>query len=99
MTEPGPGSGEPGVQLRANPAEAGIDSRRGLVRIAPSVLAALGARAYSIVKITGAKPTAALVAPSGPDQNPGTLMVDDLVLANCGVGAGAMVTVEAVPSY
>ncbi|HEX3706953.1 MAG TPA: AAA family ATPase [Mycobacteriales bacterium] len=98
MTEPGPGSGGPGVQLRADPAELGLDSRRGLVRIAPSVLAALGGRPYSVVKLTGPRSTGALVALSSADQDPGTILVDDLILDNLGVTPGAPITVELVAS-
>ncbi|HVT64154.1 MAG TPA: AAA family ATPase [Mycobacteriales bacterium] len=97
MTTP---EGAPGssLQLRAVPTTSDLDARRGLVRIAPAVLQALGARPYSIVKITGARVSAALVAQSTNRQDPGAIIVDDLILANLGVPAGTPVTVEVVPS-
>jgi transitional endoplasmic reticulum ATPase len=97
MTAPGPAAAS-AIQLRAEAAEIGLDARRGLVRIAASVLAALGARPYSVVRLTGAKPTGALVAQSGHDQDPAAILVDDLILGNLGVIAGTSVTVEVVPS-
>jgi transitional endoplasmic reticulum ATPase len=87
-----------GIQLRAEAAAVGIDARRGLVRIAPSVLAALGARPYSVVRLTGAKSTGALVAQSSGDQDPGAIRVDDLILGNLGVAPGTPITVEVVES-
>lgn len=88
-----------GIQLRADPAEVGIDARRGLVRIAPSVLAALGARPYSVVRLAGAKATGALVAQSADGQDPGAIRVDDLILSNLGVAAGTPITVTVVDSF
>jgi transitional endoplasmic reticulum ATPase len=97
MTAPGADL-TPGIQLRATPSEVGIDARRGLVRIAPAVLAALGARPYAVVRLTGAKTTGALIAQSNDGQDPGLVMVDDLILDNLGVAPGTPVTVEVVPS-
>ncbi len=97
MTTPGVAAGA-SLQLRAVPTRSELDARRGLVRIAPSVLEALGARPYSVVKLTGAKVTAALVAQSTDQQDPGSILVDDLILGNLGVTAGTLVTVEVVPS-
>jgi transitional endoplasmic reticulum ATPase len=87
-----------GIQLRAEAAAVAIDARRGLVRIAPSVLAALGGKPYSVVRLTGAKSTGALVAQGGADLDPGSIRVDDLILGNLGVAPGTPVTVEVVPS-
>jgi transitional endoplasmic reticulum ATPase len=84
--------------LRAEASEVGLDARRGLVRIAPSVLAALGARPYSVVRLTGVKSTGALVAQSSADLDPGAIRVDDLILGNLGVAPGTPITVEVVPS-
>ncbi|HWA68014.1 MAG TPA: AAA family ATPase [Mycobacteriales bacterium] len=102
MTVPGPapaaGSAPVSIQLRAEASEVGINARRGMVRIAPAVLAALGARPYSVVKLTGTKATGALVAQSGPDLDPGVIRVDDLILGNLGVAPDTAVTVELVPS-
>jgi transitional endoplasmic reticulum ATPase len=82
------------LQLRAVPTSSELDSGRGLVRIAPSVLQALGARPYSVVKLTGGRVTAALVAQSTDRQDPGAVIVDELILGNLGVAAGTAVTAE-----
>jgi transitional endoplasmic reticulum ATPase len=97
MTTP-EGAGGSSLQLRAVPTKSDLDAGRGLVRIAPSVLQALGARPYSIVKLTGSRVTAALVAQSTDRQDQGAIIVDELILGNLGVAAGAAVTVEVVPS-
>ncbi len=86
------------LQLRAVPSHSELDAGRGLVRIAPSVLQALGARPYSVVKLSGAKVTAALVAQSDAGQDPGCILVDELILGNLGVTDGTAITVEVVPS-
>lgn len=97
MTAPG-AAAEASLQLRATASRSELDARRGLVRIAPSVLQALGSRPYSVVKLTGTKVTAALVAQSSDQQDPASIQVDDLILGNLGVSDGDGVTVEAVPS-
>jgi transitional endoplasmic reticulum ATPase len=97
MTTPGGVAGT-SLQLRATSSHSDLDARRGLVRIAPTVLQALGARPYSVVKLTGARVSAALVAQSNKDQDQGSILVDDLILANLGVAEGSEVTVEVVPS-
>jgi transitional endoplasmic reticulum ATPase len=86
------------LQLRVVASLVGLDARRGLVRIAGPVLDALGARPYSIVKLTGQRTTAALVALSADTQDRSSVLVDDLVLTNLGVEAGSVVSVELVPS-
>lgn len=86
------------LQLRAVANRSEVDSGRGLVRIAPSVLQALGGRPYSVVKLTGAKVTAALVAQSNEGQDPSCILVDDLILGNLGVTEGTAVAVELVAS-
>jgi transitional endoplasmic reticulum ATPase len=97
MSTPEPAAGA-SLQLRAVPTHSNLDARRGLVRIAAPVLEALGAKAYSVVKLTGRRATAALVAQSLDGHDHGTVLVDDLILGNLGVAAGTPVTVEVVPS-
>ncbi|HVV74577.1 MAG TPA: AAA family ATPase [Mycobacteriales bacterium] len=97
MTTPAAPTGA-SLQLRAVPTNSELDAKRGLIRIAASVLDALGAKPYSVAKLTGAKTTAALVAQSSDHQDPGSVLVDELILGNLGVAAGAAVTVEIVPS-
>jgi transitional endoplasmic reticulum ATPase len=86
------------LQLRVVASLVGLDARRGLVRIDRSVLEALGASPYSIVSLTGKRATAALVALSNGAQDRGSVLVDELILANLGVEDGTEVEVALVPS-
>jgi len=74
---------------------AGLDARRGIVRLRQEVLAALGVLPWAPLRLTGARTTAALAALAPPTSPVGALLCDDLLLANLGVGAGAEVRVEA----
>ena len=68
------------------------DARRGVVRLHPEVIDALGLRSWDAVTLTGARVTAALVAPSaGP---PGQATLDDVTLSNAGLTDGAAVVVS-----
>lgn len=70
-----------------------LDSRRGVVRLHPEVLDALGLRAWDAVRMTGARVSAALAAPAARDSAPGVLFADDVTMANLGVTEGAEVVV------
>ncbi|MCU1677978.1 MAG: putative microtubule-severing ATPase, partial [Frankiales bacterium] len=70
-----------------------LDGRRGIVRISQPVMAALGARPWSPLLLTGARTTGALAALSNPDDNPRILFCDDVVLGNLGVEHGALINV------
>ena len=76
---------------------AGLDGRRGVVRLRQETLAALGARPWDPLLLTGARTTAALAALAPPTAAVGSVLCDDLVLANLGLTAGAEVRVEAAP--
>ncbi len=71
-----------------------LDGRRGVVRLHPEALVALGLTAWSVVTLTGARATGALVAYAPPGGPPGDVLCDDLLLGNLGVRAGAQVTVD-----
>ncbi|MGB3482710.1 MAG: AAA family ATPase [Mycobacterium sp.] len=62
-----------------------LDARRGVIRLHPEAIAALGIREWDAVVLTGARTTAAVVgvAPSG--TAPGTALLDDVTLANAGL--------------
>jgi transitional endoplasmic reticulum ATPase len=62
-----------------------LDTRRGVVRLHPEVIAALGIREWDAVTLTGSRTTAAVagVAPSGTPT--GTALLDDVTLSNAGV--------------
>ena len=62
-----------------------LDTRRGVVRLHPEVIAALGIREWDAVSLTGSRTTAAVagMAPSGTPT--GTALLDDVTLSNAGV--------------
>ena len=81
----------PMITLVARLAASAADSRRGVVRLHPEVLDALGLRSWDAVTLTGARVTTALVAPGeGP---PGQATLDDVTLSNAGLADGAAVVV------
>src|SRR5262249_4835165 len=76
-----------------------LDSRRGVVRLHPEAIAALGIREWDAVSLTGARTTAA-VAGVAPDGTPaGTALLDDVTLSNAGVRENTTVLVAPVTVY
>ncbi|MBY4037523.1 AAA family ATPase [Rhodococcus fascians] len=75
------------------------DARRGVVRLHPEVLAALGLREWDAVSLIGSRRTAAVVAeaPNGIPQ--GTALLDDVTLSNAGLRENASVAVAPVTVY
>ncbi|MBB3050290.1 transitional endoplasmic reticulum ATPase [Prauserella isguenensis] len=69
-----------------------LDSRRGVVRLHPEVLDALGLRSWDAVRLTGARASAALAAPAD-DGVPGVVLADDVTMSNLGVTEGSEVVV------
>jgi transitional endoplasmic reticulum ATPase len=82
------------VTVRLSPSA--LDHRRGVVRLHPEVLDALGLRAWDAVRLTGARISAALAAPGDPQGTPAIALVDDLTLSNLGVTEGADVVLAPV---
>ncbi|MET9232352.1 AAA family ATPase [Lentzea sp. NPDC003310] len=82
------------ITLTARLSPSALDTRRGVVRLHPEVLDALGLRAWDAVKLTGARVSAALAA-SG-EQPPGVVLVDDVTLTNLGVVEGSEIVVAPV---
>ena len=76
-----------------------VDSRRGVVRLHPSVVAALGIREWDAVALTGSRTTAAVAGLAGPDTPVGTVLLDDVTLSNAGLREGTAVIVGAVTVY
>jgi len=76
-----------------------LDSRRGVVRLHPEAIAALGIREWDAVSLTGARTTAAVVgiAPSGTPT--GTALLDDVTLSNAGLREDTSVLVAPVTVY
>lgn len=63
------------------------------MRLHPEVLDALGLRPWDAVRLTGARVSAALAAPTERDQPPGVLLADDVTMSNIGVTEGSEVVV------
>jgi len=84
----------PTITLVARLAATAADARRGVVRLHPEVLAALGLRGWDAVHLTGARRTTALVASGAVAGPPGQATLDDVTLSNAGLtdGAGVVVT-------
>ena len=76
-----------------------LDTRRGVVRLHPEVIAALGIREWDAVSLTGSRTTAAVaaVAPSGTPT--GTALLDDVTLSNAGVREDTTVLVAPATVY
>ncbi|WP_158848354.1 AAA family ATPase [Saccharothrix deserti] len=84
------------ITLTARLSPSALDTRRGVVRLHPEVLDALGLRAWDAVRLTGARVSAALAAATAGDGAPGVVFVDDVTLSNLGVVEGAEVVVAPV---
>ncbi|MBB2989361.1 transitional endoplasmic reticulum ATPase [Mycolicibacterium iranicum] len=76
-----------------------LDSRRGVVRLHPEAIAALGIREWDAVSLTGSRTTAAVVgiAPTGTPT--GTALLDDVTLSNAGLREDTPVLVAPVTVY
>lgn len=71
-----------------------LDQRRGVVRLHPDALAALGLAPWDVVVLRGKRMTGGLVAIAPPGTGQHELLCDELVLGNLGVPDGASVRVE-----
>ena len=76
-----------------------VDARRGVVRLHPEAVAALGIREWDAVSLTGARTTAAVAGLTGPDSPTGVVLLDDVTLSNAGLRDGTEVVVSAVTVY
>ncbi|MFY2859585.1 AAA family ATPase [Mycobacterium sp. THU-M104] len=76
-----------------------LDSRRGVVRLHPSAVAALGIREWDAVSLTGSRTTAAVAGLARPHTPVGTVLLDDVTLSNAGLREGTAVLVGAVTVY
>src|SRR3954470_3245105 len=87
------------LRLTARLNTSALDSRRGVVRLHPEAIAALGIREWDAVSLTGSRTTAAVagVAPAGTPA--GTALLDDVTLSNAGLREDTTVIVSAVTVY
>ena len=96
-------AGRPGrptsLTLTARLNTAALDSRRGVVRLHPEVIAALSIREWDAVSLTGSRTTTAVagIAPAGTPT--GTALLDDVTLSNAGLREDAGVLVAPVTVY
>jgi len=96
-------AGRPGrptsLTLTARLNTAALDSRRGVVRLHPEVIAALSIREWDAVSLTGSRTTAAVagIAPAGTPT--GTALLDDVTLSNADLREDAGVLVAPVTVY
>ncbi|NJP31538.1 AAA family ATPase [Micromonospora thermarum] len=89
--------GESELTLTASLRPAALDARRGIVRLHPEALTALGLRPGDPVRLAGRRVTAGIVAAAERSAGPGLLHADDLTLGNLGVRDGSQVTVRPTP--
>lgn len=92
-----PGGAQLTLTARLN--TSAVDSRRGVVRLHPNAVAALGIREWDAVSLTGSRTTAAVVGLADPDAPVGIALLDDVTLSNAGLREGNAVIVGPVVVY
>jgi len=75
------------------------DSRRGVVRLHPEAIAALGIREWDAVTLTGSRTTAAVAGKAAAGTPAGTALLDDVTLSNAGLRENTTVLVAPVTVY
>ncbi|MEV1071927.1 AAA family ATPase [Micromonospora parva] len=88
---------QPDLTLTASLRPAALDARRGIVRLHPEALTALGLRPGDPVRLAGRRVTAGIAAAAGPGASSALLYADDLTLGNLGLRDGGQVRVSPVP--
>ncbi|EHB55871.1 Adenosinetriphosphatase [Mycolicibacterium rhodesiae JS60] len=76
-----------------------LDTRRGVVRLHPEAIAALGIREWDAVSLTGSRTTTAVAAVAPPGTPAGTALLDDVTLSNAGLREDTAVLVAPVTVY
>ncbi|WP_072691004.1 AAA family ATPase [Rhodococcus marinonascens] len=92
MTSP-----ELALTVRLNTSAA--DTRRGVVRLHPEALAALGIREWDAISLVGARRTAAVAGRTPSGTPTGTALLDDVTLSNAGLSENSTVVVTPVTVY
>jgi transitional endoplasmic reticulum ATPase len=89
----------PQLTLTARLNTSPVDSRRGVVRLHPNAIAALGIREWDAVSLTGSRTTAAVAGLAGAQTPVGIVLLDDVTLSNAGLTENTAVIVTAVTVY
>ncbi|MBU9762891.1 AAA family ATPase [Mycobacterium sp. TNTM28] len=87
------------LRLTARLNTSALDSRRGVVRLHPEAVAALGIREWDAIALTGSRTTAAVVGLAPRGTPAGTALLDDVTLSNAGIRENATVIVAPVTVY
>ena len=87
------------LRLTARLNTAALDARRGVTRLHPEVLAALGIREWDAVSLTGTRTTVTVVGVAPPGTPAGTALIDDVTLSNAGLPENSTVLVAPVTVY
>ncbi|MQY31091.1 ATP-dependent zinc metalloprotease FtsH [Nocardia sp. RB56] len=89
----------PELSLTARLNHSAADARRGVVRVHPEVLAALGLREWDGIALVGSRRTAAVAGVAPADTPTGVILLDDVTLSNAGVREDATVVVAPATVY
>ncbi len=89
----------PDLALTARLNTSALDSRRGVVRLHPEAIAALGIREWDAISLTGSRTTAAVVGIAPPGTPTGTALLDDVTLSNAGLREDTSVLVAPATVY
>lgn len=89
----------PELTLTARLNTSAADARRGVVRLHPEALAALGLREWDGIAVIGARRTAAVVAQAPRGTPTGTALLDDVTLSNAALKEDARVVISPVTVY
>jgi transitional endoplasmic reticulum ATPase len=89
----------PQLTLTARLNTAAVDSRRGVVRLHPNAIAALGIREWDAVSLTGSRTTTAVAGMAGAQTPIGTVLLDDVTLSNAGLSEDTAVIITAATVY
>ncbi|WP_102145308.1 AAA family ATPase [Mycobacterium hubeiense] len=87
------------LRLTARLNTSALDTRRGVVRLHPEAIAALGIREWDAVSLTGSRTTAAVVGVAPAGTPAGVALLDDVTLSNAGLREDATVLVAPVTVY
>ncbi|PND59668.1 ATPase [Mycobacterium sp. ENV421] len=87
------------LSLTARLNTSALDSRRGVVRLHPEALAALGIREWDAVSLTGSRTTSAVAGMAPADVPAGTALLDDVTLSNAGLREDTTVLIAPVTVY